>query len=106
MHHFDNQTEKDIHVNREISDLANLLSSLLAAVSSAEEKSLWTAADVAEYLRVSEATVMKSFFFLPGFPRGFRLPSKRGLGSRRWHPNDIKSWCKKQAQSWTQYLES
>jgi predicted DNA-binding transcriptional regulator AlpA len=96
MHHVDNQAETDIHANCEISDLAHLLSSLLTVISSAEDKSLWTAADVAEFLQVSEATVTKCYACMPNFPRGFRLPSKRGLGSRRWHPHEVRSWCRKQ----------
>lgn len=73
-----------------------LLEKLLEKTESDSEERLWTPADVANFLQVSEASVMKNYYYMPGFPKGFRLPSKKGMGGRRWHPNDIKNWCNRQ----------
>ena len=76
--------------------LAQQLKELLKMADSADEDRLWTPADVANFLQVSEASVMKNYFYMPDFPKGFRLPSKKGMGSRRWYARDIKQWCERQ----------
>lgn len=85
-----NQSAKDI-VN-----LSTLLKDLINTLNTPENEPLWTATDIAEFLRVSEASVVKNYVYLPGFPKGFRLPSKKELGGRRWHARDIREWCNKQ----------
>lgn len=77
-------------------DSGQLMSHLIQSIQKNASEPLWTASDVADFLRVSEASVVKSYYYMPNFPKGFRLPSKKGLGSRRWRPEDIKAWCDSQ----------
>ena len=86
------QTETYPHIHSEQFELLQQLSQLIESVRIIDNEPLWTAADVAEYLRVGEASVLKNFCYMPGFPAGFRLTSRRGLGSRRWNPSDIRPW--------------
>ncbi|MAZ05553.1 hypothetical protein A8B84_11790 [Marinobacter sp. EhC06] len=83
-------------IPQKLMQLTQLLEKLLEKTESVSEERLWTPADVANFLQVSEASVMKNYYYMPGFPKGFRLPSKKGMGSRRWYPNDIKDWCNRQ----------
>jgi len=76
--------------------LTQVLEKLLEKTEPDTEERLWTPADVANFLQVSEASVMKNYYYMPDFPKGFRLPSKKGMGSRRWYPSDIKKWCERQ----------
>ena len=91
------QAETYPHIASEQFELLQQLSQLIESVRIIDNEPLWTAADVAEYLRVGEASVLKNFCYMPGFPAGFRLPSRRGLGSRRWRPADIRHWCDRQS---------
>jgi len=79
-----------------LEQLAHLLKEVLRLADSENENRLWTPADIANFLQVSEASVMKNYYYMPDFPRGFRLPSKKGMGSRRWYARDIKIWCERQ----------
>ena len=83
-------------VPQNLMQLAQLLEKLLEKTESDTEERLWTPADVANFLQVSEASVMKNYYYMPDFPKGFRLPSKKGMGSRRWYASDIKNWCRRQ----------
>lgn len=82
--------------NQNLMEMSLLLKELIEVVHTSKHDALWTASDVASFLQVSEASVVKNYFYIPGFPKGFRLPSKKGLGSRRWYATDIKNWCAKQ----------
>jgi predicted DNA-binding transcriptional regulator AlpA len=83
-------------VPQNLMQLAQLLEKLLEKTELDTDERLWTPADVANFLQVSEASVMKNYFYMPDFPKGFRLPSKKGMGSRRWYARDIKQWCERQ----------
>lgn len=72
------QAETYPHIASEQFELLQQLSQLIESVRIIDNEPLWTAADVAEYLRVGEASVLKNFCYMPGFPAGFRLPSRRG----------------------------
>jgi len=77
-------------------EMSLLLKELIKTVHASKQDALWTASDVANFLQVSEDSVVKNYFYIPGFPKGFRLPSKKRLGSRRWYAKDIKGWCARQ----------
>lgn len=79
-----------------LKEISVLLRDLIETLNATENEPLWTATDVGNFLQVSEASVVKNYFYLPGFPKGFRLPSKKGLGGRRWHGQEIREWCDKQ----------
>ncbi|ERS04183.1 hypothetical protein DET61_1407 [Marinobacter nauticus] len=85
----------DTELPQNLEQLCKFFLSMLEADKPSPDSQLWTSSDVAKFLQVSEASVMKNYFYMPDFPTGFRLPSKRGLGSRRWFPADIKNWCER-----------
>lgn len=79
-----------------VEEISGFLKDLIETLNTSQSEPLWTAGDIAKFLQVSEASVVKNYFYLPGFPKGFRLPSKKGFGGRRWHGSDIREWCNEQ----------
>lgn len=55
---------------------------------------LWTIAEVANYLRVSEQHCRERLAPLPSFPRAIRLPSSgpAGRGAPRWRAREVIDW--------------
>lgn len=50
---------------------------------------LWTAEDIAQYLRMSPRTVSEKVAMKPGFPRPLKL------GVKRWYMVEVLAWAKK-----------
>ncbi|AHI33189.1 hypothetical protein AU15_11590 [Marinobacter salarius] len=59
------QAETYPHIASEQFELLQQLSQLIESVRIIDNEPLWTAADVAEYLRVGEASVLKNFATCP-----------------------------------------
>ena len=53
------------------------------------EKEIWNAKQCADYLGINVRTFAEKLSLRPGFPRSFRLPSDKGLGSKRWWAREI-----------------
>lgn len=57
---------------------------------------LWTAKDVAVYLKVTPRQVLERYAAMPGFPKAIRLPSPSGgLGHPRWKAKEIIAWTER-----------
>lgn len=57
---------------------------------------LWSAAEIAAYLKVSPRQVIDRYSKLPDFPRAIRLPSlSGGCGHPRWKASDVIAWSQK-----------
>lgn len=82
----------------EMRSLGEQLSELIRTIASLDQEPLWTSHDIAKFFQVSEASVSKNYYYIPGFPKGFRLPSAKGLGGRRWYGKDIRDWCDRQKE--------
>jgi predicted DNA-binding transcriptional regulator AlpA len=55
---------------------------------------LWTAKDVAAYLKVKPRQVLERYARLTGFPKAIRLPSPSGgHGHPRWKAKEIAAWA-------------
>lgn len=63
-----------------------------------DAETIWSARDVADYLRVSPRTVTEKYAAKPWFPRPFRLPSDKGRGGLRWKKSEIIEWTMEQAK--------
>ena len=55
-------------------------------------QALWSADDVADYLRVSRRTVTERYACRPDFPEPIRLPSDGKRGHLRWRARDVIKW--------------
>ena len=53
---------------------------------------LWSATDIAQYLKVGRRQVLERYAVLPGFPTPIRLPSDSGRGGYRWRAAQIVAW--------------
>ena len=59
------------------------------------EIALWSVADVAAYLAMSDAQVRERYACRPDFPRPIRLPvyGSSGRGHPRWKAQEIIEWA-------------
>lgn len=57
---------------------------------------IWTAEDIATWLKLDVRTVLRDIVSRPGFPPGFR-PTGRIRGERRWLSEDVKEWARQAA---------
>lgn len=60
---------------------------------------LWTANEVAEYLKVDPRQVKDRYSRHPDFPAGIKLPSAKGQGQFRWVPKQVREWAEKKAKA-------
>ncbi len=52
---------------------------------------LWTAEDVAAYLRLAPRVVVERVRYAPGFPRPVRVTGPRG--KLTWVPQEVRAWA-------------
>lgn len=67
----------------------------LKAQNAANDNSLWTASDIARYMRLSTSSVQSRVITRNNFPRAVRIPTEKGLGGRRWYPKEVRDWARK-----------
>ena len=60
---------------------------------------LWTAEDVAVYLRLSVGTVRNRVLSHCTFPRAVRIPTTDDGGSRRWPAKEVRAWALRHRES-------
>lgn len=60
------------------------------------EFDLWTAKEIAAYLKRSDAVVRDRITALPSFPQAIRLPSGNGKGKGQplWEAMDVIRWAR------------
>lgn len=56
---------------------------------------LWKADEIAQFLKLSKASVQSRTLRRPDFPRPVRIPSENGLGGKRWYAREVKAWLQK-----------
>ena len=54
---------------------------------------LWSAREIAAYLKVSPRQVTERYAPLLDFPRPIRLPANKGNGHARWKASEIITWA-------------
>lgn len=60
------------------------------------EVDLWSAKEVADYLKVGERQVTERYAALPSFPKAVRLPTPEGKrGHPRWYASEVIAWTRK-----------
>lgn len=62
------------------------------------EVTLWSTAEIGEYLGVAPKSVMERFGSHPDFPKAFKIPkADGGFTHPKWFAGDIVSWVKNNA---------
>ncbi|MDX2505816.1 MAG: hypothetical protein QNL62_15250 [Gammaproteobacteria bacterium] len=56
---------------------------------------LWTADDIARYMRLSRSSVQSRVFCRKDFPRAARIPTSGSGGDRRWYAKEIQAWLQR-----------
>jgi hypothetical protein len=57
---------------------------------------LWTADDIAEYLRMNSRQVKERVVPVPGFPQAIWIPSTTGRrGQPRWKRSEVIDWAER-----------
>lgn len=57
---------------------------------------LWSAKEIATYLKMAERVVIERVVALPGFPQAIRLPTQRGTkGHPRWKASEVITWVER-----------
>ncbi|MEW5710019.1 MAG: hypothetical protein AB1830_14110 [Pseudomonadota bacterium] len=57
---------------------------------------LWSAEEIAAYLKVGRRQVLERYAPLPGFPRAIRLPAPGGgQGHPRWRAAEVIAWAER-----------
>jgi predicted DNA-binding transcriptional regulator AlpA len=56
-------------------------------------ESLWTTAEIAEYLALSKSTVDNRIIVRKGFPKPLYFSAQR---VQRWEPASVRKWAKQQ----------
>lgn len=76
-----------------IDQLAIIISSKIQPVYPVDID-IWSAREVAGFLKVSSQQVLKKYACLPGFPKTIRLPST-GVGNShpRWRAKEVVNWA-------------
>lgn len=59
------------------------------------EIDLWSADEIARYLKRERRTVMESYACLPNFPKAIRLPSKGVRGQPLWKASEVIAWAER-----------
>jgi hypothetical protein len=57
------------------------------------EIDLWSADEIARYMKRERRTVMESYACLPSFPKAIRLPTKGVRGQPLWKANEVIRWA-------------
>lgn len=57
--------------------------------------SLWTADDIARYMRLTRSSIQSRIICRADFPRAVRIPTTGTGGGRRWYAQEIKIWLKR-----------
>lgn len=66
-----------------------LIRRIVAEVTIPDDKRLWTAEDIAQYLQLSPRTVSEKLAMQPGFPKPLKL------GVKRWYMVEVLAWAKR-----------
>ncbi|MHB1702094.1 MAG: helix-turn-helix transcriptional regulator [Acidobacteriaceae bacterium] len=54
---------------------------------------LWSAKEIAAYLKVGPRQVSERYALMPGFPKAIRLPTVAGVrGTSRWRAAEVIEW--------------
>ena len=53
---------------------------------------LWSASDIARYMRLSTSSIQSRVICRKDFPRAVRIPTDSGMGGRRWYAKEVKNW--------------
>lgn len=56
---------------------------------------LWSASDIARYMRLSTSSIQSRVICRKDFPRAVRIPTDSGMGGRRWYAKEVQSWVSK-----------
>ena len=64
-------------------------------LQSASDAELWTADDIAKYLRLTLSSVQSRIICRKDFSRPIRIPTENGSGGRRWYSREVKAWIAK-----------
>jgi prophage regulatory protein len=55
---------------------------------------LWSAKEIASYLKVGARQVSERYALMPGFPKAIRLPTVAGVrGTARWGAVEVIAWA-------------
>lgn len=81
-------------------DITHLVEQLAEAITRRPvipiDRQLWTADDVAQYLRVNRRAVMERYAPLPNFPQPIRIPAADNKVSRpRWKAVEVMRWAER-----------
>jgi hypothetical protein len=57
---------------------------------------LWSAGDIAAYLKLKKSTVQSRLLCLPHFPKPVTIPTTDEGGGKRWIAKEVKAWALKQ----------
>lgn len=64
------------------------------------EIDLWSAAEIAAYLKMSERQVTERYAPLPDFPKAYRLPTASGgNGHPRWRAREVIAWAERYVEN-------
>ena len=63
------------------------------------DQALWSAEEVANYLKVAERTISESYALRRGFPAAIVLSQGKGRAHRRWKAKEIIAWAVRRARS-------
>lgn len=64
-----------------------LIRRIVAEVTIPDDKRLWTAEDIGQYLQMSPRTVSEKLAMQPGFPKPLKL------GVKRWYMTEVLTWA-------------
>ena len=79
----------------DIDSLASAIAKKLAPAISLDID-LWSAAEIAAYLKISPRQVTERMVLIPSFPRAIRLPAFGGGRSRpRWKGAEVVAWVER-----------
>lgn len=56
---------------------------------------LWTAEEIAAYMKYQKKTVQNVIIKKPGFPSPYIIPSSENSGGKRWKSGEVKQWAMK-----------
>lgn len=60
---------------------------------------LWSAKEIADYLKVGPRQVSERYAALPDFPAAIRLPAESGRGHYRWKASEVIAWAESRQET-------
>lgn len=74
--------------------MTDAVKELITQIRQIAHEPMWSVADIADYLQMSETSVRRCIVSKDDFPASIRVPYGSRKTQPRWYPQEVKEWVK------------